>query len=187
MLWWKSGLNLLFPFLLKDSCIVQWSCRRICTVCNWKASLHCEPASVMSDLQLWCLSSRTGCNCGASSHDAESCAFWGLSSFWRRDCTEHTSRFWPFPLLNRQLLLFYKTRKRVGGELKMAETKFKVEWFLKSESNIIALSYLQLHGWKWWWWLSLSPIPDHNHNIQAIAWFTTKTSKYQYRDHLVGY
>ena len=23
MLWWKSGLNLLFPFLLKDSCIVQ--------------------------------------------------------------------------------------------------------------------------------------------------------------------
>ena len=24
MLWWKSGLNLLFPFLQKDSCIVQW-------------------------------------------------------------------------------------------------------------------------------------------------------------------
>ena len=24
MLWWKSGLKLLFPFLLKDSCIVQW-------------------------------------------------------------------------------------------------------------------------------------------------------------------
>ena len=80
-----------------------------------------------------------------------------------------------------------KLGRELGGELKMAETKFKVEWFLKSESNIIALSYLQLHGWKWWWWLSLFPILDHNHNIQAIAWFTTKTSKYQYRDHLVGY
>ena len=117
-------------------------------VCKQRASPHCEPACGFSDQKPCCLRSRTGCNCGASSHDAESCAFWGLSSFWRRYCIEHTVWFWPFPLLNLQLLLFNQTRKRVGGELKMAETKFKVEWFLKSESNIIALSYLQLHGLK---------------------------------------
>ena len=67
-------------------------CRNNCIVCKQKAFLHCEPSCGFSDVMLWCLSSRTGCSCGASFHQAEAIAFEDLCPSQWRDCNECTRR-----------------------------------------------------------------------------------------------
>ena len=113
----KHRASLPSVWLYKTHCVPwgsQAARRRGCTVCKKNATFHCvldRPQSLfyfvpqeISQLSMigYCvppcvfsvwkhgwLSSRTGCSCRTSFHNAESCVFWDLLSSWRRDHTEH--------------------------------------------------------------------------------------------------
>ena len=121
-------------------------CRSSCTVCKQKASLHCEPACVFSDWQYWCLSSRTGCNCGTSFHHAEACAFWGLWSSWRRDCNEHMRKVrlqlaFPWLIFSKGRGVVWSNLQHSCGITKAGRSCFQNlrDLLKKSESGMIAL------------------------------------------------
>ena len=116
----KHRASLPSVWLYKTHCVPwgsQAARRRGCTVCKKNATFHCvldRPQSLfyfvpqeISQLSMigYCvppcvfsvwkhgwLSSRTGCSCRTSFHNAESCAFWDLLSSWRRDHTEDMSK-----------------------------------------------------------------------------------------------
>ena len=116
----KHRASLPSVWLYKTHCVPwgsQAARRRGCTVCKKNATFHCvldRPQSLfyfvpqeISQLSMigYCvppcvfsvwkhgwLSSRTGCSCRTSFHNAESCVFWDLLSSWRRDHTEDMSK-----------------------------------------------------------------------------------------------